>query len=153
MKIKGQQNLYPASCSHYIAYSCRLPIIFTRIFNIYNHAVNPKGGGGSMALQAVVLQSCALYFNLNRKGTVLCFSPLPFYYCLANGNTSNKCSTRAIHIKVDLSIWEKWEQDCSLLAQIWHWQMKRWDSITLSTTWAGSPRAILVPAMFFIHLH
>lgn len=59
--------------------------------------------------------------QLNRKGTVLCFSPLLFYYCLANGNTSNKCSTRAININVDLSIWEKWEQYCSLLAQIWHW--------------------------------
>lgn len=60
-------------------------------------------------------------FQLNRKRTVLCFSPLLFYYCLANGNTSNKCSTRAININVDLSIWEKWEQYCSLLAQIWHW--------------------------------
>lgn len=60
-------------------------------------------------------------FQLNRKRTVLCFSPLLFYYCLANGNTSNKCSTRAINIKVDLSVWEKWEQYCSLLAQIWHW--------------------------------
>lgn len=46
-------------------------------------------------------------FQLKRKGAVLCFSPLLFYYCLANGNTSNKCSTRAINIKVDLSIWKK----------------------------------------------
>lgn len=46
-------------------------------------------------------------FQLKKKGAVLCFSPLLFYYCLANGNTSNKCSTRAINIKVDLSIWEK----------------------------------------------
>ena len=60
-------------------------------------------------------------FQLNRKRTVLCFSSLLFFYCLANGNTSNKCSTRAININVDLSIWEKWEQYCSLLAQIWHW--------------------------------
>lgn len=60
-------------------------------------------------------------FQLNRKGTALCLSPLLFYYCPANGNTSNKCFTRAINIKVDLSIWEKWEQYCSLLAQIWHW--------------------------------
>lgn len=95
--------------------------LFSRGSLIYTIMSSTKRGGN---------QSCALYFNLNRKGTVLCFSPLPFYYCLVNGNASNKCPTRAININVDLSIWEKREQDCSLLAQIWHWQMKRWDSIT-----------------------
>lgn len=68
----------------------------------------PKvGGGGTDGTSGSSATLVCAVFQPGRKGTVSCLSPLLFYYCLANGNTSNKCSTRAVNIKVDLSIWEK----------------------------------------------
>lgn len=133
--ISGQEK-----CTNYVAKSRKSKdnTIYTppAALNIYDiHAASPLFSHGSLIytimsstkrgeINGTSSHSYTLVyavFQLNRKRTVLCFSPLLFYYCLANGNTSNKCSTRAINIKVDLSIWEKWEQYCSLLAQIWHW--------------------------------
>lgn len=96
----------PAALNMYYIHAAS--IISMGLFNIYNHVISQTGGGGggtngtSGSSYTLV---CAV-FQPSRKGAVSCLSPLLFYYCLANGNTSNKCSTQAVNIKVDLSIWE-----------------------------------------------